>query len=270
VLSYQHGFHAGNRADMLKHAVLDSILSDLASQGAPVLHVETHAGRGVYDLTGEQARKTGEAGDGILELFRQPSPPEALSDWLDLTRQRGKKAYPGSPALAAARLGEMGRLVLFEKHPGEHAALSDCFSDDRRVQVKKSDGYSGALKLQPRRGEQMLVFSDPSYETMADMEALADWTPRALARWPHAIVTVWLPLFKDEREAEFGAFLSGLESGIVAGARWPASGEKDTALAGSALIAFRVPPRVRKQAAAIAEALEAHWMNTPQSLGRQT
>ncbi|MEO0785179.1 MAG: 23S rRNA (adenine(2030)-N(6))-methyltransferase RlmJ [Pseudomonadota bacterium] len=260
MLSYQHGFHAGNRADVLKHAVLDVILRHLAELKAPVLHVETHAGRGVYDLSGAQSRKTKEADEGVLDLFKAASPPSALADWLDLMRQQGKRAYPGSPALAAHRLGEKARLVLFEKHPVEYEALCGAFAGDRRVQIKKADGYSGALKLQPRRGEQMLVFSDPSYETMADMEALAEWTPRALARWPKAIVTVWLPLFKDEREAEFGAFLASLESGIVAGAHWPAPEAKDTALSGSALIAFRVPPRIRKEAAEIADQLNAFWM----------
>lgn len=260
MLSYQHGFHAGNRADVLKHAVLDVILRDLAASKTNILHVETHAGRGLYDLTGEQSRKTGEATEGVLDLFKtRPNLPETAT-WLDLMRQRGKSAYPGSPMLAALRLGEKGRFILFEKHPAEYDALNAAFQADPRVQIKKADGYSGALKLQPRRGEQMLVFSDPSYETIADMEALAEWTPRALARWPNAIIAVWLPLFKDEREAEFGAFLASLESGIVAGAGWPAPEEKDTALKGSALIAFRVPPRVRKPAAAIAAELNTYWM----------
>ncbi|MEM9738845.1 MAG: 23S rRNA (adenine(2030)-N(6))-methyltransferase RlmJ [Pseudomonadota bacterium] len=262
MLSYQHGFHAGNRADVLKHAVLDLVLRDIAAGGSPVLHVETHAGRGVYDLTGPQSRKTGEADEGVLDLFRTDTPPETVTNWLDLMRQRGKRGYPGSPCLAAMRLGDQGRFVLFEKHPTEYEALSKAFEKDPRVQIKKSDGYAGALKLQPRRGESLIVFSDPSYETLADMEALADWTPRALARWPKAIIAVWLPLFKDEREADFGAFLTGLETGIVAGARWPAPGNKDTALSGSALIAYRVPPRVRRAAGAMADDLTRYWMGT--------
>ena len=266
MLSYQHGFHAGNRADVLKHAVLDVLLRHLAASGDPVFHVETHAGRGIYDLTGDQARKTGEADEGILEFFRHPPANDALAEWLDLTRQCGKRAYPGSPKLAAMRLQDTARLALYEMHPAEHRALSEAFDGDDRVLIRKADGYAGALKLQPRRGERMLVFSDPSYETMADMEALADWTPRALAKWPNAIVTVWLPLFKDEREAEFGAFLSSLESGIVTGARWPAPDDKDTALSGSALIAFRVPGNIRRAASDVAAALNDIWMG-PQPTG---
>lgn len=259
MLSYQHGFHAGNRADVLKHAVLDEVLRHVAESGTPALHVETHSGRGVYDLSGAQATKTGEAKDGVLDLLERTDLPAPLTPWLTHVRACGPSVYPGSPKLAADRLGDTGRLVLFELHPTEHASLAETFAGDRRVQVKKADGYAGALKLAPRRGETMIVFSDPSYETLADMEALADWTPRALARWPDAYVLVWLPLFKDEREAEFGAFLSSLEDGIVAGARWPAEEAKDTALAGSALIAYRVPKSVRQAATAIGSALDTLW-----------
>ena len=259
MLSYQHGFHAGNRADVLKHAVLDEMLRHIAESGTPTLHVETHSGRGVYDLFGAQATKTGEAKNGVLDLLQRKDLPDPLKPWLSHVRANGASAYPGSPKLAADRLGKAGRLVLFEKHPSEHAALTETFSGDRRVQVKKADGYAGALKLAPRRNETMIVFSDPSYETVGDMEELAEWTPRALARWPNAYVLVWLPLFKDEREAEFGAFLSSLEDGIVAGARWPTAEAKDTALAGSALIAYRVPKPVRKAATAIGSALDALW-----------
>lgn len=258
MLSYQHGFHAGNRADMLKHAVLDAILRDLVSGGKSVVHLETHAGRGRYDLTGPQATRTGEAADGVLSLWSAPV-PAPVSAWMEQVRKEGQENYPGSPALAALHLGERDRIILFEKHPAEFEALKSVFADDRRVQIRKEDGYAGALRLSPRRGEQMIVFCDPSYETLADMEQLAEWTPRALEKWPDALVVLWLPLFKDERELEFGQFLADLEDGVVAGARWLAPEDKDTALEGSAIVAYRVPKRVRRAASDIAAALEGLW-----------
>jgi len=178
---------------------------------------------------------------------------------LDLVGAQGPGAYPGSPALAGLRLGPDARMVFFEQHPQEHAALTETLAGDPRAQVKKADGYAGALRLKPRRGETMIVFADPSYETMADMEALSEWTPRALHRWPDAMVIVWLPLFKDGREEAFGAWLADLEDGIVAGARWPDRGDRDTALEGSAIIAFRVANSVRREATDIAASLERLW-----------
>jgi len=256
LLSYQHGFHAGNRADVLKHAVLDALLRDMATRR--LLYIETHAGRGRYDLTGAQARKTGEADDGVLALL-DGGAPAPLAPWLDLVGSQGPGAYPGSPALAGLRLGRDARMVFFEQHPREYGALTETLAGDTRAQAKKADGYASALRLKPRRGETMVVFADPSYETMADMEALSAWTPRALDRWPDAMVVVWLPLFKDGREEAFGAWLAELEDGIIAGARWRETRDKDTALEGSAIIAYRVSNALRREATDIATSLERHW-----------
>lgn len=258
-LSYQHGFHAGNRADVLKHAVLDTILSDLA--GERVMYVETHAARGIYDLTGPQALKTGEAALGVQSMLNSAF-PRPLRMWGEFVSQRGDTAYPGSPAIAAHRLGPSSRIVLFEKHPTEHAELANALGDDKRIQIRKMDGYSGSLKLAPRRGETMVVFVDPSYETERDMEELADWAPRALRRWPKALLILWLPLFKDEREMDFGAYLSELESGTIAGARWPVDPASETSLEGSAIVAYRINDAAGQKALAIASACQSYWSKT--------
>jgi len=258
MLSYQHGFHAGNRADVLKHGVLDALLADITSAGKPVLYVETHAARGVYDLTGEQAEKTGEAKDGVLALL-DGKVPRPLRPWMERVSAAGPQAYPGSPKLASAHLGDRDRMILFEKHPAEHGHLVKALGKDERIQIKQADGYSGALKLMPRGGEQMVVFVDPSYETERDMDALGEWAPRALKRWPNAVLILWLPLFRDEREADFGAYLSELEDGIIAGARWPVDPLDETALVGSAIVAYRAPEASRDRAAAIAAACQSYW-----------
>lgn len=265
MLSYQHGFHAGNKADVLKHAVLDALLRDLTAGKRSRFYVETHSGRGIYDLTGDQANKTGEAAEGVLEMLEDSRPPKPLRPWLDDVRTDTAQAYRGSPAIAVRRLKPTDRLVLFERHPAEHAALSDALADDKRIRIQKADGYTGALKLQPRRGEDMIILVDPSYETMRDMDELAQWAPRALNKWPNAVLILWLPLFKDEREAEFGAFLSELEDGVIAGARWAPDLEKDTALCGSAMVAYRVSDETKNAATEIASALQSYWSSGKRS-----
>ena len=222
------------------------------------MYVETHSGRGVYDLTGEQAKKTGEAELGVKAMLNDGF-PRPLRNWGDLIKARGATAYPGSPALAAARLEEKDRIVLFEKHPTEHGELQKALNADPRIQIRKADGYAGALKLAPRRGETMVLFVDPSYETERDMEELADWAPRALRRWPKAIIILWLPLFKDEREMDFGAFLSDLEAGTIAGARWPIDPTSETALEGSAIVAYRIGESTGQKALSIASACQSYW-----------
>lgn len=260
MLSYQHGFHAGNRADVFKHSVLYSILTLASRASHPWLYIETHSAAGTYDLTGTQSRKTAEADDGIGRLLDMKTPPEALQPWLDLVRSRTVKNYPGSPALARHCLREEDRMVFFEKHPAEYEKLIQSLSGDARTRALKEDGYKGALTLQPRSRERLIVFLDPSYETERDMDALAEWMPRALKRWPKAMFLVWLPLFKDERELEFGQFLSSLDFGFVAAAHWAPDSDKDTALTGSAMIGLRTTPAMARPAYAIGETLDALWL----------
>lgn len=258
MLSYQHGFHAGNRADVLKHAVLDLILRDAAKGPRPLLYVETHSGRGRYDLSGAQARKGGEADTGIRALLNGKA-PTGFEDWLDLVRSRTEKDYPGSPAVALARLPASARAILFERHPAEFKALTENIGADPRVMIREADGYAGALKLSPRAHEQIIVFSDPSYETRRDIEALALWTPKALKRWPTGMILLWLPLFRDGRESEFGDHLAELGANLIAGARWPVAPADTSSLEGTAIVGFRVPDNIARTCEAMARDLETLW-----------
>ena len=259
MLSYQHGFHAGNRADVFKHAVLFSILRIAAEAKHPWLYLETHAAAGTYDLTSADARKTAEADEGVSRLLGMATPPAPLAPWLDMVRERSISSYPGSPALAGHCLRQQDRMIFFERHPTEYQKLSAAIAGDERMRAMKEDGYKGALTLQPRSKERLMAFLDPSYETERDMEALADWLPRAMKRWPKAMFLVWMPLFKDEREQEFGQFLSSLDFGFVAATHWRPDSDKDTALTGSAMIGLRTTPAMARPAYAIGEALDTVW-----------
>jgi 23S rRNA (adenine2030-N6)-methyltransferase len=259
LLSYQHGYHAGNKADVLKHAVLHAVLEAEAAAKKPSLYVETHAARGFYDLTGEQSQKTGEAETGVLAMPKANQAAKALQPWLKHVQSKGPTSYPGSPALATHILGPDARIVLFEKHPAEHKALSQALQNEDRALIRKEDGYNGALRLQPRRGEEMLVVLDPSYETTADMDALANWVPRAMRKWPKAKFLIWLPLFADGREDEFGAYLSELDEGFVAGSRWDRHSTDPSALEGSAMIGLRIGGSGARRAFAISAELDKLW-----------
>lgn len=259
MLSYQHGFHAGNQADVLKHAILHAVLTAEADANRSLLYVETHAARGFYDLAGTQAQKTGEAKRGVLAMPKATQAPKAIKPWLHHVQSKGPSSYPGSPALASQILPQAARIVLFELHPAEHKALTQALQSDTRVQIRKEDGYRGALRLQPRRGENMLVMLDPSYETDADMDALANWVPRAMRKWPKAQFLIWLPLFADGREEEFGEFLSSLDEGFVAGSRWARGSEDPSALEGSAMIGLRIGGAPARKAFAIAAELDKLW-----------
>ena len=259
MLSYQHGYHAGNRADVLKHSVLHAILEQRSRNPKPLLYIESHAARGQYDLTDRQATKTNEAKLGVLAFPGAQASPPALQPWLRHLKDKLPHNSPGSPRLAVDVLNQQSRFVFFEKHPTEFKALKANLGDDDRILIKKEDGYNGALRLQPRRGEDMIMLLDPSYETASDMEALADWTPRALRKWPKAKILIWLPLFADHREEELGAFLSELDTGFVAGSGWDRTPDDPSALTGSAMIGLRFGGADSRKAFAIAAQLDAYW-----------
>lgn len=261
MLSYQHGYHAGNRADVLKHSILHALLPAIAETHRAILYIETHSGRGRYDLNGPQALKGGEANDGILAL--KSNPPKALRPWTDFIQKAGIEQYPGSPAHAQTLLPDTTRYVLFEKHPAEFEALNAAMARDDRFLIRKSDGYSGALKLAPRRDEHLVCLVDPSYETSRDIDALALWTPKALKRWPSASLILWLPLFRDGRESEFGEYLTTLGDCQVYGARWPVDALRETALEGSAMVVYGAPESAHAKCSAIAETLQSWWADKP-------
>ena len=262
MLSYQHGFHAGNRADVLKHSVLHALLTDMSRTGGPYLYVETHSGRGRYDLEGQQARKGNEAASGILSMMGKRG-PRPLHAWTEFVEQCGIRRYPGSPAHAQSLLPRDTRYVLFEKHPAEFDSLSATFKSDDRFQIRKSDGYAGALKLAPRHDEHLICFVDPSYETERDIDALAEWAPRALKRWQNTTLILWLPLFRDGRELDFGEYLTTLGEGFVAGARWPVDPLHETALEGSAMVVYSANQAIADKCIAIASSLQSWWSDKP-------
>ena len=188
MLSYQHAYHAGGPADLHKHIVLAELLARLAAKPRGLAYVETHAGRGLYDLAGPEASKTGEAAQGIARLTPDPATPfgRALAT---VRAAHGRSRYPGSPALARALLRPADRLVLMELHRAEHAALVAALGGTG-VEIHRRDGFEGVLALAPLKPRRGLVLVDPSYEVKAEYEVTAAFVRRLVAKWPEASVLV--------------------------------------------------------------------------------
>ncbi len=207
MLSYQHAYHAGNRADLTKHDALARLLAALTRKPRPITYMETHAGRGLYDLASPEARKTGEAAEGIGKAELGPGPfAEALAR---VRARHGADAYPGSPLIARELLREDDRLVLMELHPAEHAALRRALKGPG-VAIHRRDGYEGALALSPPVPRKGVVLVDPSYELKAEYEAVPVFARKLLARWPEATVLIWYPVLAEARHERLVAGLAPL------------------------------------------------------------
>lgn len=215
MLSYLHAFHAGNFADVHKHTALCLLIRHLLGKPAPFCVIETHAGRGLYDLTSAEAEKTGEWRAGIGRLIEADPQSDGLRVYLD-TATGGKVGpladYPGSPAIAARMLRSDDRLVLMELHPAEHKALRAAFKHDKRGHVHRRDGFEGLPALVPPAERRGLVLIDPSYEVKSDYRTVPRRLGQAIKRWPTGIYAVWYPLLPDARHRQMVADIDGLGS----------------------------------------------------------
>lgn len=192
MLSYQHIYHAGNLADVHKHALLAFVLDYMTTKDKPLSYIETHAGRGLYRLDAIEARRTGEAAAGILRLERAFAPDHPYMRAIDATRAaHGSRTYPGSPMIAAHMLRMSDRMILAELHPQEHAALVAVLGN--RARIEKRDGFEMAQALcppEPRRGVLMI---DPSYEVKDDYTTLPKFLTDIRRKWNVGVILLWYP-----------------------------------------------------------------------------
>lgn len=203
MLSYQHSYHAGCLADVHKHAALALMLAKLVEKYKPISYIETHAGRGLYDLQSAEAAKTEEALHGIVPLLKSKKLAEShpYMQAIAATQTRhGKAAYPGSPMIAKHFLSRgrdsKDRLFLNELHPQEVAALAKNLPF-ANVTIAQKDGYKEALAISPPIVKRGLVLIDPSYEVKTEYATAADFVLKLHKRWPVATILLWYPILQQ-------------------------------------------------------------------------
>ena len=187
MLSYQHEYHAGNLADMHKYTLLYALWKLLKSKGKPLTYIDTHTGRGVYDLSSPMANKTGEWQEGFGKRG------EEKSEYLEFLRTFGVDRFPGSFAMIEARAGEDDALFGAELHPAEYKILARNFP---KHDLRKMDGLRLADKMLPPKTKRGLVFIDPSYEVKSEFENIAESVRRLLRKSPSMTFAVWYPILE--------------------------------------------------------------------------
>ena len=210
-MNYRHGFHAGNHADVLKHVTVLAVCDALTTKPAPIFALDTHAGRGLYSLDGEQAQRTLEAEGGVSQLTHGLDP--AIDRYLDAIAAcrttHGENAYPGSPWLLSHALGDEDRIAVCELNPEEAEALKLNMARDRRVVVHPRDGYAAMKALLPpkdgaTRLNRGLVLIDPPYEAqLAEFDTALHALNDAATRWPQGVYALWYPIKQARALARF-------------------------------------------------------------------
>ena len=212
-MNYRHGYHAGNFADVLKHTALCELLRLLTAKDKKLFVLDTHAGAGGYDLSANQARRTGEAETGIVRLGAAPRAgmPAAVARYLSAVAAYDRKfgpaggkprRYPGSPRLVRAALRPGDRFIACELHPEEALALKREFAGDRAVEVRQADGYKALKALLPPIERRGLVLIDPPFEATDEYERLLRALGQGVKRFATGCYAIWYPI-KDEMADAF-------------------------------------------------------------------
>jgi 23S rRNA (adenine2030-N6)-methyltransferase len=198
-MNYRHAFHAGNSADVLKHALLIALVRALQIKPSALTLIDTHAGCGLYDLGGEEAQRTGEASGGVLRAFADAGP--LLEDYRTAVRAvnagleagAGPGLYPGSPRILAQLLRPQDALILNEKHPEDARSLRAAMRDTPAA-VHQRDAYELWLALLPTRTPRGAVVVDPPYEEADERARITATLAAAHRKWAHGVTVIWYPL----------------------------------------------------------------------------
>jgi 23S rRNA (adenine2030-N6)-methyltransferase len=257
-MNYRHAFHAGNHADVFKHAALALVLEHLCAKLQPFAVLDTHAGIGVYDLTSDEARRSPEFEGGIARIFGQAlAAAPAYSRLVHDANPEGLRTYPGSPEIIRALLRPEDRLIACELHPEDAQVLKTRYRDDRRVGVHHRDGYEAMGALLPPPERRGLVFIDPPFEKTDETDRLVRALSAGLKRWPTGIFAAWYPI-KDRK-------VSDALSAAAAETPWPKAlraelvpfAWEENSLPGSGLLICNAPWKLDEKLAALCEELAA-------------
>lgn len=204
MLSYQHGYHAGNYADVAKHILLSRLINYLLRKDKALFYLETHAGRGLYDLKNFQATKTNEAQQGIQLLWQKRDQlPSVFSDYMQMLAQLNPDSsdtlhyYPGSPYLAIHQLRSQDRIICCELHPQEWNALQRIKKQGKRVRFLPEDGLLQLKALLPPLEKRGLIFVDPTYEIKTDYKTIPMSLSHAYQRFPNGVFVLWYPIVEQ-------------------------------------------------------------------------
>lgn len=219
MLSYRHAFHAGNHADVLKHAIEVAILKYLIDKDRPFCYVDSHAGPGGYELGRSFALKNKEFETGISKLWQQPKLPKLLKEYVDcvalFNNTDALTYYPGSPAIALQVMVnslDKSRLQLFEQHRQEYSELKEWAHKSRAVKTYQQDGFSGLISVLPPKEKRALVLIDPPYEVKTDYSTLIDTLKTTLSSFSTGTYLIWHPLLSNAYKKSFVSQLCSLSN----------------------------------------------------------
>lgn len=247
MLSYQHIYHAGNFADVHKHAILVSLLKTLCLKSLPMAVLDTHAGRGVYNLSSTEAEKTREHESGISHFWQNRSPTSPLRHFFDIIEKYNPNEelvfYPGTAQIARGILRPSDRLICIEKHPGEFEELKKTFADVPHTLLHNRDGFDSLAEMIPFPERRGTVVIDPSYEIKTEYQEVPRRLFKAWKKWPQGCYFLWYPIMENaaEKQMIFDLHQSGIRDVLVSEIRLETPPESHYRMFGSGVAIINPP-----------------------------
>ena len=261
-MNYRHAYHAGGFADVIKHIVLCLVLAHLREKPAAFRVIDTHAGAGLYDLTAQEANKTGEWREGIGRLMTASLDADVhtlLAPYLNAIKSfnPGEKlvSYPGSPMLVRAFLRRQDRMIACELEPQAAKALATNLRGDARIKAIEIDGWTALGAYVPPRERRGLVLVDPPFEQPDDFAQLALGLETAHRKWATGIYLLWYPIKEPAEVATFARRLKRSGIAKILRVELVVASESDEKLRGSGLVVVNPPWTLDKALARILPAL---------------
>lgn len=249
MFSYQHIYHAGNAADLHKHLWLITVLNYLTLKDKPLCWIDTHAGRGLYDLTSPEAQKTGEYKSALVPAYEalpniaaaQPAAARYLSLIQKYNTDHNLSHYPGSALIAANLLRNCDRLIACDLHKGEFPHLQQALQPHSQAKAVKEDGLKilrKSIPPQERRGGALI---DPSYEIKSEYETVGHALLEAYQKWATGIFMLWYPILPAGRHAVLKNLFANHPAALIDEWHWAGTNTPQTGMSGSGMIVLNAP-----------------------------
>ena len=213
MFAYRHQFHAGNFADVFKHALLAQLVLALGKKDKPYFFLDTHAGIAHYDLQHEWTQKNAEYRNGIALLWERDDVPPEMAPYVEAVRAENRdgklRYYPGSPRIVRRLIRTGDRMVLTELNKKDFESLATLYSRDRQVHVELADGYHALISYLPPKERRALLFIDSSFDRAREFQRLTQGLAAAYKKFATGVYALWYPLMEP-------AAMRGFERGIAA------------------------------------------------------
>jgi len=261
-MNYRHAFHAGNFADVVKHALLARVVMHLRKKDTPFRVIDTHAGAGLTDLASEEATRGGEWQDGIARVWGHSFAPDAaalLAPYLSAISSFNPdgvlRTYPGSPLLIRQWLRDRDRLIVCEYEPGAARLLSRNVHGDARIKAIEIDGWTALNAYIPPKEKRGLVLIDPPYEKPNELQHAAEALGAAHRKWPTGTMLLWYPIKEPREIARWSRGLAALAFSKALQIELSRPGGADGKLRGTGMIVVNAPWTLKEEAQILLPAL---------------